>query len=165
VTATGCQRCRLGPSWTRSIQEGLPVIGIIAALRRHPPALVLGALLALAVLPLPARAAVATADTAAAPAPAAPAEAPRRSNGNPSAPVAISTPPPEFPGGARRSNKAGYVVVNYTVGTDGRVGNVRIVESSPRGVFDHAVQSALARWRFQPPSTPREVTHTFYFDE
>jgi protein TonB len=120
------------------------VIGMTAIPRRRASALVFMAVMALAVVPLPARSAAGDA---------------------PGALVAISTPPPDFPDAARRSHKSGYIVVSYTVGVDGKVGNVRIVESTPHGVFDHAVLSTLARWRFEPPSAPREVTHTFYFDE
>jgi protein TonB len=79
--------------------------------------------------------------------------------------VAISTPPPEFPERARRMRISGYVVVTYTIGTDGRVGNVRIVESQPRGVFEREVESTLARWRYEPLAAPREITHTFDFDQ
>jgi protein TonB len=124
------------------------VIGSIAATRHRvrAPALLAGLVVA-ALLLVPARA------------------APPAPSGSKAMPVAVSTPAPDFPEGARRSHKSGYVVVAYTVGVDGSVGNVRIVESSPRGVFDHAVESALARWRFQPLPAPREVTHTFYFDE
>lgn len=78
---------------------------------------------------------------------------------------AISTPPPVFPPGARRSNKSGYVLVGYTVGTDGRVGEIHIIESEPSGVFDHVVETTIARWRFEPLVKPQQVTHTFYFDE
>ena len=82
-----------------------------------------------------------------------------------SAPHALSTPPPEFPEHARRQRKSGFVVVAYTIGVDGHVGNVRIIESEPRGVFDHAVETALGRWRYEPPAEPVEITHTFYFDQ
>jgi TonB family protein len=133
-----------GLSWTRSIQEGLPVIGSTALPRRHAPALAILAMLALAAVPLPARTAATLGDGSL---------------------VSISTPPPDFPDGARRAHQSGYIVVSYTVGVDGKVGNARVVESTPHGVFDHAVLTTLARWRFEPPATPREVTHTFYFDE
>ena len=82
-----------------------------------------------------------------------------------SPPKAVSTPPPAFPDMARRQGKSGYVVASYTIGTDGLVGNVRIVESSPKGVFDRAVETALARWRYEPTATPVDITHTFYFDQ
>jgi len=79
--------------------------------------------------------------------------------------VPISTPSPPFPDSALRARLSGYVVVTYTVGTDGRVGNMRILESQPRGVFDRTVQQTLGRWRYEPPSAPREITHTFDFEQ
>ena len=133
------------------------------------------AALALAIAPLPSLAVVsppapppaATPVPAVAPAPASaptPPAAPRvRAKNAPL--VAISTPPPEFPERARRMRISGYVVVTYTIGTDGRVGNVRIVESQPRGVFEREVESTLARWRYEPLAAPREITHTFDFDQ
>jgi protein TonB len=109
-----------------------------------------------------------------APAPPAPAVAPATAPPSPAAPrvraksaplVPISTPPPSYPDHARRARISGYVVVTYTIGTDGRVGNVRVVESSPHGVFEHEVEATLARWRYEPPASPREVTHTFDFEQ
>ena len=88
-----------------------------------------------------------------------------RPGANPAALVPIYTPSPEFPERARRARISGYVVVTYTIGTDGHVGNVRVVESSPKGVFERSVETTLARWRYQPLATAREVTHTFDFDQ
>jgi outer membrane biosynthesis protein TonB len=42
---------------------------------------------------------------------------------------------------------------------------MRILESQPRGVFDRTVQQTLGRWRYEPPSAPREITHTFDFEQ
>jgi periplasmic protein TonB len=135
-------------------------------LRRRTPALVLMAMVALACLPYVASASVAPiAPTASGPTTDAAPAAARAGRGSKGPLVAISTPPPEFPAGARRQGKSGSVLVSYTVGVDGRVGNIRILESDPRGVFDHVVETTLARWRYQPPSAPREVVHTFYFDQ
>jgi protein TonB len=123
--------------------------------------------LALALAPGPAFAAVAAPAPATSAPPAAsapPVAAPRPRTKN--APlVPISTPPPEFPERARRARISGYVIVTYTIGTDGRVGNVRIVESVPKGVFEHEVETTLARWRYEPPATAREITHTFDFEQ
>ena len=121
--------------------------------------------LALAAVAPPAAPAPAPAVAPAAPAPAtAPSAAPRpRAKNAPLVP--ISTPPPEFPERAKRARISGYVVVTYTIGTDGLVGNVHVVESEPQGVFEHVVETTLARWRYQPLASPREITHTFDFEQ
>jgi protein TonB len=45
---------------------------------------------------------------------------------------------------------SGYVVVMYTIGTNGRVSDVSIVESTPPGVFDDAAMSAIRKWTYEP---------------
>jgi TonB family protein len=47
-------------------------------------------------------------------------------------------------------NAAGFVVVSIEVTEEGRVGNVAVVESSPRGVFDEAALSAVRKWQYEP---------------
>ena len=142
------------------------MIVLPARVRRRSLAPVLMAMLLLAAIPSLALSAVApVAPTATAPATESSPATPPAKRGSPGPLVAISTPPPDYPPAARRAGKSGSVVVSYTVGVDGRVGNIRIIESDPRGVFDRVVETTLARWRYQPPSAPREVTHTFYFDQ
>ena len=86
---------------------------------------------------------------------AAPVEPPK-----PAAPVInrnprpISQPQPQYPREAARAGTAGQVVVRYTIGADGRVTDVQIVSSRPRGVFDGAVRTAVQRWRFEAPGEP-----------
>lgn len=58
-----------------------------------------------------------------------------------------ATYPPE----AREAGVEGFVVVRYDVDAEGRVINARVVESTPRGVFDEAALAAVTRWRFRPP--------------
>jgi protein TonB len=45
---------------------------------------------------------------------------------------------------------SGFVVVMYTIGTNGRVSNVSIIESTPPGVFDDAALSAIRKWTYEP---------------
>ncbi|MFP3944677.1 MAG: TonB family protein [Alphaproteobacteria bacterium] len=59
--------------------------------------------------------------------------------------------PPEYPRRAMDSGTEGVVVVEYTVEKDGDVDDIRIVRSSPRGVFDKAVMEAVKKWRYKPP--------------
>jgi len=98
---------------------------------------------------------------AAAPAPPAqeaPAPAPVRSG----PPRPISTPEPTYPRDAARRRAVGSVVVQYTISADGSVGNVTVLRSRPRGIFDDSVIETVSTWRFEP--TGQEVTQTRAFD-
>jgi TonB family protein len=55
-----------------------------------------------------------------------------------------------YPPQARAEGVEGYAVVRYDVDTEGRVGNARVVASSPQGVFDESALQAVSRWRFRP---------------
>jgi protein TonB len=44
----------------------------------------------------------------------------------------------------------GYVVVRFDIGTDGRVGNLEVVESQPQGMFDAAARDAVRKWIYEP---------------
>ncbi len=65
-------------------------------------------------------------------------------------PVAIHRPAPRYPLAARRRNLTGEVRVRFLVDESGHVKSVRIVDSSPSGVFDEAVRDAVSRWQFRP---------------
>lgn len=45
---------------------------------------------------------------------------------------------------------SGYVVLSYTIGTNGRVSDVTIVDSTPPGVFDDAAMTAVRKWTYEP---------------
>lgn len=62
-----------------------------------------------------------------------------------------SGPPPEYPRRAAEAEITGTVEVEYTVLKNGDLDDLRIVHSSPRGVFDEAVLKALKKWRYKPP--------------
>jgi TonB family protein len=53
--------------------------------------------------------------------------------------------PPDIP----RKTK-GYVIVRFSIGVDGRVGDLAVVESQPQGVFDQAAQDAVRKWTYEP---------------
>jgi TonB family protein len=57
---------------------------------------------------------------------------------------------PKYPRQALERGTEGWVDLEFTVGTDGTVGNVTVVRSDPAGVFDAAASTSLARWRFRP---------------
>ncbi len=57
---------------------------------------------------------------------------------------------PEFPDKALSQHVNGAVTVEYTVGTNGDTRDVRVVESTPPGMFDKAATNAVKRWRYDP---------------
>ncbi|MDO3377682.1 energy transducer TonB [Geoalkalibacter halelectricus] len=86
-----------------------------------------------------------------------PAAAPAAPSG-PAGPVAYSQPltpvsqvPPVYPRRALMQGLSGWVKLTFIINEDGSVGDVEVVEASPRrGVFDHEAVRALSRWRFNP---------------
>ena len=58
-------------------------------------------------------------------------------------PRAVRRVAPAYPSGARRRGQTGYVTLTLTIGADGRVQAVRVVESVPAGVFDDVARSTL----------------------
>ncbi len=113
--------------------------------------------------------------TASAPAPAA-ASAPAASTAQSaqSAPsndaevIPLNEVLPVYPDGARRRGIEGYVKLAFTITPDGKVENVRVVESSPKNVFDREARRAAVRWRFAPRSeggraVSREAVKTLQF--
>jgi protein TonB len=76
----------------------------------------------------------------------------------------LSTPSPKFPTEALRANQSGEVQVEFTVGTDGSVTDVRVVKATPTRVFDREAVNAVRRWRFQPVSAPVTTRRTIGFN-
>jgi len=56
---------------------------------------------------------------------------------------------PVPPSNLGRNNK-GFVVVTFNIGANGRVSDIQVVESEPRGVFDDAAQDAVRKWVYEP---------------
>ena len=92
-------------------------------------------------------------------APAANAERPAAAAARPAAPaqaeaisdaVLIRQVSPRYPTAAMRANQEGWVDVELTVGTDGTVGNVTVVDSQPKHVFDRSAIDAVSRWEYKP---------------
>jgi len=70
--------------------------------------------------------------------------------------AAFDTPPkpvnlvsPDYPEDQRRQRENGYVVVAFTVDTEGRVNDVE-VQDSTNDAFEAAALSAVRQWRFKP---------------
>lgn len=60
--------------------------------------------------------------------------------------------PADYPALARQRRIGGWVDLEYVVGTDGRVVDVRVLDSDPPRVFDISAERALRRWQFEPAS-------------
>lgn len=74
------------------------------------------------------------------------------------APKVIKKVPPEFPAEATRKGvNAGSVKCKITIGPDGTVLEVEILEAEPKKVFDKASIAALKEWKFE--GTGQKETH------
>ena len=85
-------------------------------------------------------------------------------------PRGLSTPDPKYPAIAKRSNKEGVVVAEFTIGVDGRASDITVVSEEPKGFgFGDAATEAVKRWRFTPAkkggeSVPMRVRQTIRFN-
>lgn len=59
---------------------------------------------------------------------------------------------PDYPALARQRRIEGWVDLEYVVGIDGQVIDVRVLDSDPPRVFDVTAERALRRWQFEPAS-------------
>ncbi len=56
----------------------------------------------------------------------------------------------DYPSDALRRNLEGWVDVTYVVTAEGKVTTIKVLDSSPKKVFDTAATRALARMRYKP---------------
>lgn len=69
---------------------------------------------------------------------------------------------PEYPPVARRFNIQGVVIAEMTVGEDGKVTNIEILET-PADVMSKAVRRAVPEWVFAKPAAPTVITFDLPF--
>lgn len=81
-----------------------------------------------------------------APAPAAPA--PVRVGGMIQAPKLVNRVNPQYPEIARSARTTATLILEATVGPDGRVNDVKVLRGQP--LFDGAALEAVRQWRYQP---------------
>lgn len=84
------------------------------------------------------------------------------------APKVLKKVPPEFPAEATRKHiNTGTVKAKLTIGADGKVIDVEILEAEPKRVFDRVTIEALKEWRFEASSDKQthEVKLVFNNDE
>jgi len=79
------------------------------------------------------------------------------------APARLQMVAPVYPPRAMSAGVEGNVELEYSVGTDGSPGNVRVIRAQPEGVFDAAAISALAQWRFQGGNGASRYVQNFAF--
>jgi len=75
---------------------------------------------------------------------------------------------PDYPRRALSSGIEGKVVLAFTVNTDGRAENVRVIEADPPGLFEREARRAAVRSRYVPlrkngQPVASEVTKPFVF--
>jgi len=75
----------------------------------------------------------------------------------------MSAPSPRYPAEALRSGIGGEVLVEMTVGTDGKVSDAKVVRSNANQVFDQAALDAVARWKFEPTESKVTTRRTLAF--
>ncbi|HZP68140.1 MAG TPA: TonB family protein [Rudaea sp.] len=59
---------------------------------------------------------------------------------------------PAYPAHAMAARVEGIVELEYAIGGDGSVRDVRVLRAQPEGVFDAAAKAALGQWLFETPS-------------
>lgn len=80
----------------------------------------------------------------------------------PAEPQPVHVVQPAYPLDALRNNMAGKVNLEFQIGDDGRVRNVRVLAAQPAGMFEQASIAALRQWRFDGASGGR-YTRSFAF--
>lgn len=98
----------------------------------------------------PAQAAPVPAPVAATPPPAAPAPAPAAPSGETRDAKVVRQVPPEYPAQAMRKRQTGWVELEFSIGADGRVSDVRVARANPPRVFDKEAVRAMQQWTFDP---------------
>jgi protein TonB len=67
----------------------------------------------------------------------------------------------DYPADLRRRGIQGFVVLSILVTDHGQVENVKVVESSPPGVFDNVASEAVRGWQFEPARYKGEPVDTW----
>jgi len=62
-----------------------------------------------------------------------------------------------YPARARAQGITGQVTLNVLISEDGRVERVKVLEATPKGVFDQTAIEAIQRWEFEPATYQGEA--------
>jgi periplasmic protein TonB len=71
-------------------------------------------------------------------------------------PAYLANPSPEYPAIARRRGYEGTVLVEVLVSRDGRVEDLRLLQSSGYSVLDQAAMTSMKGWLFEPATINEE---------
>jgi len=82
--------------------------------------------------------------------PPPPAPEPAAPTGETREATVVRRVPPDFPPDAFRKRIEGWVELEFTVGADGKVGEVTVSKAQPQRVFDKEAIRAMQQWTFQP---------------
>jgi protein TonB len=114
--------------------------------------------------PAPASVSVAEPPAAPVPAPVSPTPlTPPTANVPERLPEVVFRPALRYPPLAQRRRIEGRVELEFMIGTDGGVTDVRVLSSEPEGIFDREAIGALQRWRFEPPAAPVRARRSLEF--
>ncbi|CAI0806495.1 MULTISPECIES: TonB family protein [Serratia] len=78
-------------------------------------------------------------------------------------PKLLSRVLPVYPIYAHDHQIEGYVKVRFDVGIDGKISEVRIIDSKPRGLFDDKAIIAMAQWRYEKNKPYKNMSSTIHF--
>lgn len=65
-------------------------------------------------------------------------------------PEAVSQRPMTYPADAKTDGVEGYVTLSLLIGESGEIQDVRVLESTPSGVFDEVAVEGIRQWEFTP---------------
>ncbi|MFO7738035.1 MAG: energy transducer TonB, partial [Desulfatiglandaceae bacterium] len=71
-------------------------------------------------------------------------------------PLYLKNPAPDYPRAARRRGYEGTVIFEVLVDTRGRVGALRVLESSGHNILDRAASMSVKDWVFEPGRSGEE---------
>jgi protein TonB len=65
-------------------------------------------------------------------------------------PVKVKNVPPVYPPAARQMRAQGSVIIEATIGVDGKVKDTKVVRSANNVLLDNAAVAAVREWEFKP---------------
>ncbi|KLV04208.1 energy transducer TonB [Photobacterium aquae] len=57
---------------------------------------------------------------------------------------------PKYPARAMKQGAEGYVVMSFTIDSQGRPSDIKVLEAKPRRLFEREAMQALRKWKYQP---------------
>lgn len=70
-----------------------------------------------------------------------------------------------YPARAEMLRITGHAKVLYDVRSDGRVDNIRFIESEPKNVFEKEILKGMRRWVMPEKALSRDNPHEFRFSK